>query len=211
MYIMQLVVYITLQQETRIVKLKDIVSNMMAIAYDADKNILTSSPSMLPVSAVQIFDSILDLYVSTIMKSIILDDEDFDWLLDMINNCKHDRLLYVLLNYLKHILLIRDVGRHELGIFNSHVSEIVAKCNVLCHLHAQPSWDNIQFPLCYIQYFCVLFNIFADYLPFSFCFAYNSTKKDSNVSWELVQTIHTFLIFTRNAQMSRLKTKVFGR
>ncbi len=108
----------------------DIGDAITAIAFDqTDVVNLMANPS-LPKSLIHTLDALLTLYV-TKMKIVFLKDDDFHWLLKLLNLCKDTSLLGILQNYLKCILLNGTKGNEEsaLGICNPEVCTYVhASC-----------------------------------------------------------------------------------
>ena len=104
--------------------MKDICDYLLEIAFDKRDIACLVSSSSLPKSALHIINSIFGLYI-TKMKIVFFHDDDFTWLLELINVCNDVMILRVMLNYLQYILSIDTINTHESApvstIFNSKV------------------------------------------------------------------------------------------
>ena len=83
----------------------DTADTIMALAFNEKDVVNFMSSSVQLRSIIPILDSLLSLYV-TKMKTMFFHDNDFYWLLKLLNTCKDTIFLSILRNYLKSVLLL---------------------------------------------------------------------------------------------------------
>ena len=106
--------------------MKEVADAIMALAYKTTDVLSAISSSTLPDSACQCIDSLLNLYLIRTRVSHLHDD-DFYWILNMINKSNSSVKLSFLHNYLLRILTINSdeillPNTNVLKLFNNHVS-----------------------------------------------------------------------------------------
>ena len=102
--------------------MKEVADAIMALAYKTSDVLSAISSSTLPDSACQCIDSLLNLYVIRTRVSHLHDD-DFYWILNMINKSNSSVKLSFLHNYLLRILTINS---DEILLPNTNVLNYVS-------------------------------------------------------------------------------------